>query len=598
LTAKEGFIYTGADLVADFIALKLYPNVFLVTGGACAFMVDALGRHSATQFTCFQHEQAAAMAADAVWRTTGKVGVTMATSGPGATNLITGIACSWFDSIPSFHFTGQVNQSESRENLGAEVRQAGFQETDIVSMVKPITKWAHKVKSIDDLVDSLNLALIKATTGRMGPVLLDIPMNIQKESVSENQKLIALQNKRKISDRITKSDPALRYFFSDSDRPLVIIGAGLGLSSGARETQNWCESFGIPYAATWGAISYLDRSKKGYLGTIGVYGSRLANWCVQAADKIVVLGSRLDNRQRTGNPNGFAPYAKILVYDIDIEELKKYKTHINYKTTEFDLSNSKALLDKSMKNYTNSTWQAEILKIKKLMNNGFESSVKFGEMNPYTAVQKIQNKFQANAIVISDCGANLCWVYQPYQPDSSYLFTAGGNSPMGYSLPAAIGAQISNPQKTIYCFIGDGGLQMNIQELQTLISYNLPIKIIIQNNFGYGIIKQFQDAYFDGRYYATGEGYSQPDFKKIANAYGISYKKITNESELDNLEFDSNAAIIDLQLSPNALITPKTEMDRFIHDQFPYQDDNLVHSLPYDYPSKPSKLGGVSASTV
>lgn len=569
-----------------------------MTGGACAFMVDALGRHGATQFTCFQHEQAAAMAADAVWRTTGKVGATMATSGPGATNLITGIACSWFDSIPSFHFTGQVNQSESRESLGAEVRQAGFQETDIVSMVRPITKWAHKVENIDDLVDSLNLALIKATTGRMGPVLLDIPMNIQKEFVSEDQKLVALQNKVKISEMTTQSDPVLKHFFSDSDRPLVIIGAGLCLSSGARETQNWCESFGIPYVATWGAISYLDRSKQGYLGTLGVYGSRLANWCVQAADKIIVLGSRLDNRQRTGNPNGFAPYAKILVFDIDMEELKKYKTHSNYKTTEFDLSNSKVLLDESMKSYINSTWQTEISKIKKLINNGFESSVKSGEINPYTAVQKIQNKFQSNAIVVSDCGANLCWVYQPYQPDSSYLFTAGGNSPMGYSLPAAIGAQISNPQKTIYCFIGDGGLQMNIQELQTLINYDLPIKIIIQNNFGYGIIKQFQDAYFDGRYYATGEGYSQPDFKKVADVYGITYKKITNESELDDLKFDSNAAIIDLQLSPNALITPKTEMDRFIHDQFPYPIDDSIHLLPYDYPSNPSKLGGVSASTV
>ena len=139
---------------------------------------------------------------------------------------------------------------------------------------------------------------------------------------------------------------------------------------------------------------------------------------------------------------------------------------------------------------------------------------------------------------------------------------------------------------------------MNIQELQTLINYNLPIKIIIQNNFGYGIIKQFQDTYFDGRYYATGEGYSQPDFKKVADVYGISYQKITNESDLDNLKFDSNATIIDLQLSPNALITPKTEMDRFIHDQFPYPIDDAVHLLPYDYPSNPSKLGGVSASTV
>ena len=561
-------------------------------------MVDALGRHPTAEFTCFQHEQSAAMAADAVWRTTGKVGVTMATSGPGATNLITGIACSWFDSIPSFHFTGQVNQSESRESLGAEVRQAGFQETDIVGIVKPITKWAHKVESIDDLVDSLSLAFDKATTGRMGPVLLDIPMNIQKETVSENQKCLALQNKEKIFKASSKSNPELKNFFVDSDRPLVIIGAGLALSSGAVETQNWCESVGIPYAATWGSISYLDRSKKGYLGTIGVYGSRLANWCVQAADKIAVLGSRLDNRQRTGNSSGFAPFAEILVFDIDVEELKKYKIHKNYKTVEFNLKNSATLLDQTMKKYKDAAWQLEISKTRKNLSSGFESSVKLGELNPYTATQKIQKMFERNSIVVSDCGANLCWVYQPYEPDSSFLFTAGGNSPMGYSLPAAIGAQISNPQKTTYCFIGDGGLQMNIQELQTMAHYRLPIKIIIQNNFGYGIIKQFQDSYFNGRYYATGEGYSQPDFKRVAEAYGIPYFKITKEIELDNLKFKNGPEIIDLHLPPNSLITPKTEMDRFIHDQFPYSIGNSNKSLPYNYPSNPSKLGGTSASTV
>jgi acetolactate synthase-1/2/3 large subunit len=592
------FIYTGADLVADFIALKLYPNVFLVTGGACAFMVDALGRHHKTQYTCFQHEQSAAMAADAVWRTTGKIGVTMATSGPGATNLITGIACSWFDSIPSFHFTGQVNQSESREILGADVRQAGFQETDIVGIIKPITKWAHKVTSIDDLVESLGLALFKATTGRMGPVLLDIPMNIQKEIVSENQKNQALQNVMEVSDSNIESNPILKDFFSDSDRPLVIIGAGLALSAGVKEVQNWCETLGIPYAASWGAMSFLDRSKKGYLGTIGVYGSRLANWCVQAADKIVVLGSRLDNRQRTGNPNSFAPFAKILIFDIDIEELKKYAIHKNYKTIEFDLSEISTLIEEVTEKFNESNWNLQIATIRKSLDNGFESSVKFGELNPYTATQKIQDKFTPNSIVVSDCGANLCWIYQPYQPDSSFLFTAGGNSPMGYSLPAAIGAQISNPSKTIYCFIGDGGFQMNIQELQTLINYNLPIKIIIQNNFGYGIIKQFQDAYFDGRHFASGDGYSQPDFKKVSEAYGILYRKITNEKELDNLLFDENSMIIDLHLPPNALITPKTEMNRFIHDQFPYPFDNLISLLPYNYPLVPSELNNSNDTTV
>ncbi len=561
-------------------------------------MVDAIGRHNTTKFTCFQHEQSAAMAADAVWRTTGKVGVTMATSGPGATNLITGIACSWFDSIPSFHITGQVNQSESRESLGAQVRQAGFQETDIVGIVNPLTKWAHKVETIEDLVDSLSVALNKATTGRMGPVLLDIPMNIQKELVSEEQKARALKDSLQVQNTNSEINPVLTDFFSNSNRPLVIIGAGLAFNSKVEKTQMWCENFGIPYVATWAAMPYLERSKSGYLGTIGVYGSRIANWSVQAADKIIVLGSRLDNRQRTGNPKGFAPFAQILVLDIDEEELKKYNSQKNYETLKFNLANSELLLGNSMKKYQDSDWRLEISKIKEKITNGFENSVMPGELNPYFAFQKIQDKFQPNSIVVSDCGANLCWVYQPYQPDSSFLFTAGGNSPMGYSLPAAIGAQICNPQKTVYCFIGDGGLQMNIQELQTVMNYQLPIKIVIQNNFGYGIIKQFQDAYFNGRYYATGEGYSQPDFKKIATAYGIPYQRITKEEELDNFKFSGGVEIIDLQLPPNSLITPKTEMDRFIHDQFPYPSDNSILSLPYDYPKNPSNLGGISDSTV
>ena len=190
----------------------------------------------------------------------------------------------------------------------------------------------------------------------------------------------------------------------------------------------------------------------------------------------------------------------------------------------------------------------------------------------------------------SDCGANLCWVYQSYQPDDSFLFTAGGNSPMGYSLPAAIGAQLSNPERNVYCFIGDGGLQMNLQELQTIVHYELPIKIFIQNNLGYGIIKQFQDAYFEGRHFATGQGYSVPDFRKIAEAYGIPYILVTSETEMKALDLPDGFCIIDMLLPPESLITPKTEMNRFIHDQFPYIKDDSISKLPYEYPEFPSQM--------
>jgi acetolactate synthase-1/2/3 large subunit len=585
--------YTGADLIADFIAEKCSGTAFLVTGGACAFIVDAIGRNPKSHFVCFQHEQAAAMAADAVWRTTGKIGVTVATSGPGATNLITGIACSWFDSIPSIHFTGQVNQSESREALGANVRQAGFQETDIVSMVSSITKYAKKIESVDELVATLPKLIQLALSGRMGPVLLDIPMNIQKASISEIQKTYALKDLELLPQINQEFD--LVACVKDSERPVVIIGAGAALANTAKDIQTWCEQNQIPFVTSWGALTYVDRSSNGYFGSLGVYGSRRANWIVQAADHLIVLGSRLDNRQRTGNPNGFAPFAKVTVLDIDLEELRKYKSHSNYEMIGFDLKNIRPSL-KPTKSYSN--WLEKAKDDTLTMEEGFDNAVSADEFNPYSAVRAAQAKFEEESIVVSDCGANLCWVYQSYLPDTTFLFTAGGNSPMGYSLPAAIGAQLLNPKKKVYCFIGDGGMQMNIQELQTIVAYKLPITIYIQNNFGYGIIKQFQDAYFSGRHFATGEGYSVPNFEKVAAAYEIPYRAVNTLESLRNLEAVEGYNIVDLQLPPNSLITPKTEMNRFIHDQFPYIVDESIIKLPFEYPLKPSELSGISNPTV
>lgn len=585
--------YTGADLIADFIAERCCGTAFLVTGGACAFIVDAVGTNPKTDYVCFQHEQAAAMAADAVWRTTGKIGVTIATSGPGATNLITGIACSWFDSIPSIHITGQVNQSESREALGANVRQAGFQETDIAAMVAPITKFAKKIESVEELVATLPQLIEISTTGRMGPVLLDVPMNIQKATITPEQRSSALELTPK--NIVGNPKVELKKILRGSERPVIVIGAGAALSGTAPAIQDWCEENQIPYVSSWGALTYLNRAKSNYFGSLGVYGARKANWIVQAADNLIVFGSRLDNRQRTGNPSGFAPYAKITVMDIDSEELKKYHKQKNYETICIDLTSIQPNLEtvESFSDWSNSAKQAT-----SELEEGFDRAVKHGEFNPYTAVRIAQTKFEKNAIVVSDCGANLCWVYQSYLPDSSFLFTSGGNSPMGYSLPAAIGAQLKNMDKKVYCFIGDGGLQMNIQELQTMVAYNLPITIFIQNNFGYGIIKQFQDAYFEGRHFATGEGYSQPDFGAIANAYKVPYLEITSDEEFRNLEIPKGFAIIDLKLPANSLITPKTEMDRFIHDQFPYIKDESISELPFSYPEHPSQLSGISNPTV
>jgi acetolactate synthase I/II/III large subunit len=590
---------SGADFVAEFIAQHCFPNVFLVTGGACAFIVDAIGRNSDTKFTCFQNEQGASMAADAIWRTRRQVGVTLATSGPGATNLITGIACSWFDSIPALHITGQVNQNESKDFLHANVRQAGFQETDIVSMVKPITKFAHKVTSIDDLLVTLPKALEIATSGRMGPVLIDIPMDVQKASIDAVAFKQALSRDSNIrSQNFDFANENFDNFFKDSKRPLLILGAGLLPGETLIEVQKWCEANLVPYVASWGALPSLDSGGKLFQGALGVYGSRHANWVVQSADKILVLGSRLDNRQRTGNASAFAPFSEILVVDIDEEELKKFKRDKNYHTLKMDLKFAIDLLHFFKPIEDVKPWADELSERVKNTESGFKYSTKIDQLNPYESIIEMQKFIPTGSIAVSDCGANLCWVYQSWKPGKSFLFTAGGNSPMGYSLPAAIGAQIANPDKKVICFIGDGGLQMNLQELQTVISLNLPITIVIQNNFGYGIIKQFQDSYFEGRHFATGEGYSVPNFEAIGIAYGFKYTRVTKLDQISESLTVTGPNIVELVYPSESLISPKTEMNRFIHDQYPYIDDDLIQSLKFSYPERPSELSDTSNPTV
>lgn len=581
-------IMSGSEIVADFISKFLYKKVFLVTGGACAFMVDAIGEHEEIEYIPFQHEQSAAMAADAIWRTNAQVGVTMATSGPGATNLITGIACSWFDSIPSFHITGQVNATESASYLGAKVRQAGFQETDIVGMVGSITKLAKQVTSVKDLSETLLQGYKIAISGRRGPVLIDIPMNVQKETMLQEDWLRMIGEFDSTNRREIERSYDLSTILSDSTRPLILLGGGLVSGGRISEVQKWCQESKIPFVTSWSAMSFVDRSDKLYLGSIGVYGGRLANWAVQACDYLISLGSRLDNRQRTANPNGFAPFAKKIAFDIDQEELKKLGS--DYEKVVFDLSNIEVLTVAKIERKFE-TWLSNLSLVRQSVSEGMESACEPGGLNPYDAVRNVQEKLKNDAIVVSDCGANLCWVYQSFLPSNQLLFTAAGNSPMGYSLPAAIGASFANPNKQIACFIGDGGLQMNIQELQTVANFELPLKIFIQNNSGYGIIRQFQDSYFESRYHATGKGYSLPSFEKIAWAYGISYQKCESVSDIRNLVLDLDVPqIIELVIPEGALITPKVEMDRFVHDQFPYVDNPGINLLPYKYPLRPSQL--------
>jgi len=573
---------TGAEYVAEFLRRRGSTNVFLMTGGACAFIVDAIGRNPGMKYTCFQHEQSAAMAADSLWRTNKIVGATVVTSGPGATNLITGIACSFFDSIPTIHITGQVNQNEELNYKGAKVRQAGFQETNIVDMVKPITKYAVKVTDYRILKEELCKAYSIATSGRMGPVLVDIPMDVQQADVGEYTEVGFEPIETVTENKSLRFVRTINEFFKSGERPLVLFGAGVGLAGAERETEKWLIDSKIPFVSSWNGMTYFNHESENYCGIIGVYGNRGANFLIQNCDRLLVLGSRLDNRQRSGNATSFAKSARVLVVDVDNEELIKYRNNPNYELgINLDLIILKSAVTEIQTPPQSDSWSEYWREIKSKYFRKIPSSIpeKHGTISPLEAVRKINNHLDSNSIVAVDTGACACWVFLSFFRTKQIIFTAGGNSPMGYALPASIGAAIYNPDRQIISINGDGGTQVNLQELQTMKFHNLNIKLIIFNNFGYGIIKQFQDSYSSGRHHATGDGYSQPDFEKVVKAYGIEYHKVEKIDDLREELFSiQGPGVIDIYLHPDTMIEPKLEMGRSIEDQFPYLTDEDFNS--------------------
>ncbi len=571
----------GADYVAEFLHRAGMTKVFLMNGGACAFMVDAVARHRGLHYVCVQHEQAAAMAADAVWRVSGRVGATMATSGPGATNLITGIACSHFDSIPSFHVTGQVNRKESAAYLGARVRQAGFQETKIVEMVRPITKYAVQVHNADELRRELPKAYAEAVTGRMGPVLVDVPMDVQQEEVGELDAFVP--PKRPVDEAAGAAlVAAASRLFEGSERPAVLVGAGVGLSGAAGCVEAWLRRAGVPFVSSWNGMTYFDHDLENYCGGIGVYGNRGANYILQNCDALLVLGSRLENRQRPGNPRNFVPGARVLVADVDAEELKKYAAD-DYATLNMDLA---AFAPEAMPAPRLSAAWLDYVRATKARFLGQDistSSRQSNSLSPYAVVKRVNELLDDDAIVACDTGACLAWVYQMFRRKRHSLFTAGGNSPMGYALPALIGATLSAPGRQAVCFMGDGGFQLNIQELQTLVHLGLDATVIVMNNGGYGIIKQFQDTYLGSRHAGTGAGYSVPDFGKVVAGYGVRYWRVDALEDVTREMFSGpGAKVVDVTIAPNTLIEPKVEMGRPINDQFPYvSNEEFAASNPF-----------------
>ena len=576
-----------SDAILDFLVSKGVNTVFLLTGGAIAFTVDAFSKRKDISYVCVQHEQAAAMMADAYARIKKNFAATMTTSGPGATNLITGIACSYFDSIGNIHITGQVNLSEQRGGMPGtkQSRQIGFQETDIVSIAKPITKKAVQLKSTDNILDVLDDLYKCSQTGRCGPVLLDLPMCMQRNIVK--RKKFKTNKNQYIVKSNTKSIKKIFKTINEAQRPIIVSGGGIRYANALEEFNKLIKKFNIPVVTTWSGIDTIDHKSPLYYGHIGVYGSRAANFCVQNADCIISLGSRLDTRITGGKPGTFGRDAKILMVDIDKGELKKRRGLKPYMEIQEDCKeflnrcrdNIRLFKKRDFNEWLN---YCNLVKMKyPTVSKNFSKDKKY--INPYLFSRELSNQLNNKDIIIPDDGGHLTWFMQSFELKiGQRVFSAFGNSPMGYSFPAAIGASIASRKKRVICIDGDGSFQINMQELQTVVNEKLPIKIFIYNNNGYGIIKQFQSLYLGGRYNASGKGVSIPNYKKIARAYDIQYMSVSRNSSSNRIIKKAlkskSACIIEVFIHPEQKIVPKLAFGNPIEDLEPQLSREEFHN--------------------
>ena len=545
----------ASDYIVEYLLRQNITDVFGYPGGMVTHLMDSLSKFPIKSHVTY-HEQGAAFAACGYAQTTGKVGVAYATSGPGATNLITGICNAYFDSIPTLFITGQVNTFEYKGELG--VRQRGFQETDIVSIVSPVTKYAVRITDATKLKWYLDYAFYIAQEGRRGPVLLDIPMDIFRADI-DPQSMEGFE--APVYNRDTSFDK-LKEALSKASRPVILAGSGIKTSNAADKFNEVIRKHDIPVVTTMLAV---DTAKDSY-GFIGAYGTRTANFIVAKSDLVISLGARLDVRQTGARRENFAPDAVIVRVEIDAGELS-LRVHDDEIQIHADVNDVlDTLLEADTRDLTG--WNDVCRKIREELKD-------IDDRLPNKYVSRISELIPENSVITTDVGQNQVWVAQSFKvKDGQRIFFSGGHGAMGYSLPAAIGCALADG-KAVYSFQGDGGIQMNIQELQTIARENLPVKIILFNNSALGMIRHFQEMYFEDNYVQTvpSGGYTVPDFGAIAAAYKIPYKCIGKVEDIDDSLFDAEGPqFVEVRITEPTYVYPKLEYGKPNQDQEPLLD--------------------------
>ncbi|HAF95795.1 MAG: acetolactate synthase [Elusimicrobia bacterium GWC2_51_8] len=568
----------GSVKASDYIVEVLKHNginkIFGYIGGAIAHLTDSLYMRKDVEMVNAAHEQGAGFAAEGYARASGKPGVAIATSGPGATNLITPIGSCFFDSVPMLCITGQVNTYEYKYNR--PVRQIGFQETDIVSIIKPITKYAVMVSDIKDLRYQLEKCLFLAEHGRKGPVLLDVPMNIQR-AVFNPDKAMSFYGSREHSALARQISPVIKglnhvlKLLKRSRRPIVLAGGGVRLSGAVSELATFLGKTSIPVVES---LMGRDAVEEGYphdMGLIGAYGNRYGNLALANSDFILVLGSRLDTRQTGTDVKTFAREAALVHVDIDKHELNaKVKADI---VINADVKNFLRALNAGVGRADIKDWHRHLLAYKK----AYPSTININGSRkvPNEIIAAICKASRKGDLVSVDVGQHQMWAAQTWSvKPGQRVFFSGGMGSMGFALPNAIGASISSGKRSIV-ICGDGGLQMNIQELEILRRRNLPVKIIVLNNANLGMVRQFQELYFNKRYQSTVYDYSAPCFADIAKAYGIKASEITDAKgcgkHISRFLSDSKPGLLDIKLLEKMTsVEPKLIVNKPIEDMDPF----------------------------
>jgi len=511
----------GAKIFIESLLKEDVKVLFGYPGGALLPIFDFL-YDSPIKFFLTRHEQAAAHAADGYARSTGKVGVCIATSGPGATNLVTGIATAYMDSVPMVAFTGQVKTSL--------IGNDAFQEADVTGVTRSITKYNYLVKDAGQLASTIKEAFYLARTGRPGPVLVDIPVDVQLQDTSFNYpKDIDLRSyKPTYYGHPGQIKKALKLIYS-SKKPVIIAGGGVVISGASRELVHFAEKLNIPVTTTLMGLGGFPGTHPLSLGMPGMHGTVYANMAITESDLLISVGCRFDDRV-TGRVDAFAPEAKIIHIDIDPTSISK-----NIKVDIPIVGDVKNILGQMLEEIENkkiqnpSTWIKRVNEFKKSHPLVYKKDSK--AIKPQNVVEEFYLQTKGKAIIVTEVGQNQMWAAQFYRIDEPRNFlSSGGLGTMGYGFPAAIGAKVGNPDRIVLNVAGDGSIQMNIQELATVSTYDIGVKNIILNNSYLGMVRQWQELFYKRRY--SGTPLKNPDFVKIASGYGVKGIKVTKSSDV------------------------------------------------------------------